>query len=193
MENPEGQEGLRGRIRAAAMELFRMQGPRFTMQQVAEEIHISKKTIYAAYPSKEALGLDMVDEAFAAIHCRKQAILGGDAALAQKLHDVIIALPDEYAALDLRWMDELDETYPAVAARVRWQLETGWEPTLALLEQAMDEGVIRRVSLPILQTMITATIEAFLADRTLTERSGLAYTEALEEMISILLKGLMNQ
>ena len=86
--------------------------------------------------------------------------------------------------------DLLDEKYPRVAARVREHLETGWEPTLALLEQAMGEGVIRRVSLPVLQRMISASIEDFLADRTL-DAQGISYTDALDEMISILLEGLL--
>ena len=47
------------------------------MQQVAEPLHISKKTIYTVYPSKEALLLDMVDHAFAEIHRCKQEILAG--------------------------------------------------------------------------------------------------------------------
>ena len=80
---------------------------------------------------------------------------------------------------------------PAVAAaRVREHLETGWEPTLTLLEQAMGAGVIRRVSLPVLQRMISASIEDFLADRAL-DAQGISYTDALDEMISILLEGLL--
>ena len=172
------------RLRAVGMELFRRDGLRFTMQQAAAMMHISKKTIYAVYPSKEALLLDMVDDAFTRIHARKQRILDG------KLRAVIIALPEEYTALDLQQMDLLDEKYPRVAARVREHLETGWEPTLALLEQAMGEGVIRRVSLPVLQRMISASIEDFLADRTL-DAQGISYTDALDEMISILLEGLL--
>ena len=153
---------LRTRLRAVGMELFRRDGLRFTMQQAAAMMHISKKTIYAVYPSKEALLLDMVDDAFTRIHARKQRILDGPGTLAEKLRAVIIALPEEYTALDLQQMDLLDEKYPRVAARVREHLETGWEPTLALLEQAMGEGVIRRVSLPVLQRMISASIEDFL-------------------------------
>ena len=175
---------LRIRLRAVGMELFRRDGLRFTMQQAAAGMHISKKTIYAVYPSKEALLLDMVDDAFTRIHARKQGTL------AEKLRAVIIALPEEYTALDLQQMDLLDEKYPRVAARVREHLETGWEPTLALLEQAMGEGVIRRVSLPVLQRMISASIEDFLADRTL-DAQGISYTDALDEMISILLEGLL--
>ena len=68
---------LRIRLRAVGMELFRRDGLRFTMQQAAAVMHISKKTIYAVYPSKEALLLDMVDDAFTRIHARKQRILDG--------------------------------------------------------------------------------------------------------------------
>ena len=49
------QEKLDALVRTQAMQLFRQQGLHFTMQQVAEPLHISKKTIYTVYPSKEAL------------------------------------------------------------------------------------------------------------------------------------------
>ena len=179
------QEDLSALVRTQAMQLFRQQGLHFTMQQVAEPLHISKKTIYTVYPSKEALLLDMVDHAFAEIHRCKQEILAGSGTLQEKLRAVIIAMPAEYAALDLQQMKELDEKYPVVAARVRSQLENGWEPTMALLEQAVAEGVMRPVSL-----MITASIESFLADRSLAE-SGVQYVTVLEEMISILLEGVL--
>ena len=73
---------------------------------------------------------------------------------------------------------------------MRSQLENGWEPTMALLEQAVAEGVMRPVSLPVLRQMITASIESFLADRSLAE-SGVQYVAVLEEMISILLEGVL--
>lgn len=177
-------------VRTQAMQLFRQQGLRFTMQQVAESLHISKKTIYTVYPSKEALLFAMVDHAFEDIHHCKQEILDSSGTLEEKLRAVIIAMPEEYAALDLQQMEELDEKYPAVAARVRSQLETGWEPTMTLLEQAMSEGVIRPVSLPVLRQIITASIENFLADRSLAD-SGVRYSAVLEEMISILLEGVL--
>ena len=52
------------RLRAVGMELFRRDGLRFTMQQAAAMMHISKKTIYAVYPSKEALLLELVKRMF---------------------------------------------------------------------------------------------------------------------------------
>ena len=61
---------------------------------------------------------------------------------------------------------------------------------MTLLEQAVAEGVMRPVSLPVLRQMITASIESFLADRSLAE-SGVHYVAVLEEMISILLEGVL--
>ena len=181
----ENEQALRAQICAAGLELFRQEGLRFTVQQAAQAVHVSKKTVYCVYSSKEEL-----DEAFRKIHVRKQAILDGPGSLQEKLRAVIIALPEEYTALDLQQMNLLDEKYPRLARRVRTHLETGWEPTLALLEEAMDRNIIRRVSLPVLQRMISASIECFLQDRSMEEQ-GIHYRQALEEMIDILLEGLL--
>ena len=184
------QEKLDALVRTQAMQLFRQQGLHFTMQQVAEPLHISKKTIYTVYPSKEALLLDMVDHAFADIHRCKQEILAGSGTLQEKLRAVIIAMPTEYAALDLRQMKELDEKYPVVAARVRSQLETGGNPPWRCWNRLWQRGSCARYPLPVLRQMITASIESFLADRSLAE-SGVQYVAVLEEMISILLEGVL--
>lgn len=181
---------LRAQIRPAAMELFASQGLRFTMQQVAERVHMSKKTIYAAYGSKEELLLDMVDGAFDAIHERKDELRNQPGTTVERIRRELVALPDELGAVELTYLDELDVQYPAVAARVRAQLEGGWEPTLALFAQAMDEGALRRVPLPLVRAMVSAAIEAFLAEDTLAG-TGVSYAEALDYMVQILMEGLM--
>lgn len=177
-------------ICVAAMDLFRQEGLRFTMQQLAQKLHISKKTLYTCYASKEALLLDMIDDAFGAIHTRKQAILAENLPLEEKLRRVIIALPEEYAATNLCRMEELEEKFPAAAERVRLHLETGWEPTLALLEESRQAGLLRDVPFDILRTMIAGSIEAFLRDDTLSAQE---YANALETMIDIFLEGVLER
>ena len=174
------------RLRTVGMELFRRDGLRFTMQQAAAMMHISKKTIYAVYPSKEALLLDMVDDAFTRIHARKQRILDGPGTLAEKLRAVIIALPEEYTALDLQQMDLLDEKYPRVAARVREHLETGWEPTMALLEQGIAEKRIRPVNLTVLRRVLTAAFQQLLSGA----NDGSSYAAELDDMMDIFMNGI---
>ncbi len=100
---------LRTRLRAVGMELFRRDGLRFTMQQAAAMMHISKKTIYAVYPSKGRCCWIWWTMRSQGSTPASSASFDGPGTLAEKLRAVIIALPEEYTALDLQQMDLLDE------------------------------------------------------------------------------------
>lgn len=180
---------LRERIIGAATELFQKSGLRFTMQEVAAALNISKKTIYTVYASKEDLLLDMIDGLFADIHRQKAELAAAAAPVEERIRKVIVALPKQYAAMDFRLLDELEEKYPAAAKRVREHLETNWEPTIALLEEGISEGKIRRISIPVLQQMIVASIERFLSD----EKSRNCYADTLETMIDIIMNGIRRR
>lgn len=177
------------RVIAAATELFQSKGLRFTMQEVAAALHISKKTIYTVYPSKETLLLDMVDALFADIHRAKGELMAAPGPIEERIEAVIVALPEQYRALDLRLLDTLDEKHPAVARRVREHLETNWEPTIALLEEGMAQGRIRPVPIPVLRQMVTASIECFLSGK----EGGASYADTLAAMIDIIMNGIRRR
>ena len=177
---------MRRQILDAAAGLFQAEGLNFTMQQVAAALHISKKTIYTVYSDKEALLMDMVDMLFEKIHRRKAELAALPGPLEERLQAVIIALPEEYAALDFRQLDALEEKYPAVAARVRRHLETGWEPTLRLLEEGIAHGRIRPVNLTVLRRILTAAFQQLLSGA----EDGTSYAAELEAMMDILMNGI---
>ncbi len=180
---------LRRRVIDAATALFQQEGLKFTMQEVADALHISKKTIYTVYPSKEALLLDMVDELFADIHRAKREQMEAPGPIEDRIRLVIVALPERYQALDFRLLDDLDEKYPAVGHRVRQHLETNWEPTIALLEEGIAQGQVRPVSIPVLRQMITFSIEGFLSG----SLGEVSYAETLDAMIDIIMNGIRRQ
>lgn len=179
---------LKQEILSAASRLFQSQKLNFTMQQIAEQLHISKKTIYTVYPGKEALLLDMVDMLFSKIHERKRELAQSEMPLPQRLRSVLIALPEEYAAMDFRQLDTLEEKYPVVAQRVRSHLETGWEPTLALLEEGVRQGTLRNVNPRIFRRVLTAGFESLLSGAS----QGSSYAADLEDMMDIIMNGLQN-
>lgn len=180
---------LRQRMIGAATTLFQVEGLQFTMQKVADALHISKKTIYTVYPSKEALLVDMVDTLFADIHREKRERMAAPVPIEERIWSVMVALPEQYRALDFRLLGELDEKYPAVARRVREHLETNWEPTIALLEEGVASGRIRPVSIPVLRQMVTASIEGFLAGG----ENGASYTDTLAAMMDIIMNGIRRR
>lgn len=181
---------LKEKIAQQAVACFRQEGLGFTMQQVAQGLHISKKTIYTLYPGKEALLLDMIDNLFARIHGKKRQLAQGSGSVPERLKGVLSALPEEYAAMDFRLLPELEEKYPAAAARVRHHLETGWELTLQLLREGMDQGVLRRVDPRLLQQVLTAAFSALLSA---PSDPSCSYGAQLETLVDIVMNGLKER
>ena len=83
----------------------------------------------------------------------------------------------------------LKDRYPDVFAKVIKRLENDWEPTLSLLEEGIEQGLIRPVSLPVFKMIVEGTIEHFLSGRALIDKD-ISYRNALEQMIDILMKGI---
>ena len=181
---------LKENIMQGTLQAFNQKGLKFTMDDIAKILGISKKTIYQVFRDKEALFLETVDYLFDRIKDSEQKIVENpEMDTLQKIHTILGVMPECYQDVDFRQLYQLKEKYPEIYHQVEVRLETGWETTIALLEQGMEQGVLRRVSLPILQRMISASIEDVLADRTL-EQQGITYTQALDEMVAILWEGI---
>ncbi|MDE6594599.1 MAG: TetR/AcrR family transcriptional regulator, partial [Oscillospiraceae bacterium] len=172
---------LQKQIIKAAEELFKTEGLQFTMQEIAAALHISKKTIYTVYSSKETLLIDMIDDLFADIHTIKAEIAASQNSVEERIRAIIVALPEQYTAIDFRMLDTLEEKYPTAASRVKEHLENNWEPTIALIEEGIAAGRIRPVPIPVLKQMIVASIECFLSG----DKSDVGYADTLGTMIDI--------
>ncbi len=190
---PTAQETeLRREILEATIELFNQCGLRFTMDQLASGIHRSKKTLYVVFPDKQTLLDAMVDYVFDSIKESETELLADPSMnTVEKLKRVLGAMPDRYDKVDLRSLYVLREKYPRIYAHVQRRLESGWEPTIKLMEQGISEGVIRPVSIPIFQTMMSATLEQFFQRDILIEH-GIPYSDALQEVVDILLEGIVT-
>lgn len=177
----------------AAVTAFNAKGVKFTMDDIAKALGISKKTIYTVYTDKESLLMDLVEQGFRRIKGDEERILN-DPALStlEKIQKIIIVMPDALKNTDFSRFKEIKEKYPKIFRRIENHIESEWEPTLSLLEQGMSEGVIRPVPLYILKAMIEASIERFLEGAELSE-AGLDYNAALEAMMDILIFGIKRE
>ena len=181
---------LKEAILRGTIQVFNQKGLKFTMDDVARELSISKKTIYTVFTDKGALFLQMVDYIFDSIKDSEQRIMEDDSLpLIEKIRRILGVMPEGYRDIDFRQLYLLKDRYPAIYAKVEKRLETGWENTIELLNRAMEEGVIRRIDIPILKLMLEASIEQFF-QRDILIRNGLSYQEALDEVVDILIEGI---
>lgn len=188
-KKPE-KKGLRETILEGTLEVFQRKGIRFTMDDIAGILNISKKTIYTVFEDKEALFLDMVDYLFDFIKESERQVQADETLdTLGKIRKILGVMPESYKNIDFRQLYMLRDKYPAIYKKVEERLETGWENTIDLLERGMEEGVVRRVSIPLLKMMLEASLEQFF-QRDILIRNNMSYTEALEKVVEILVDGI---
>lgn len=183
---------LREMILEGTIKAFNRKGLKFTMDDIARELAISKKTIYTVFADKESLFLAMVDYMFDHIKESEAAVVQ-DTSLStvEKIKKILGVMPEGYKEVDFRQLYLLRERYPVIYKRVEERLETGWETSIALIEQGIAEGVIRPVRIPLLKMMLEAALEQFF-QRDILLRNQISYQEALTEVVDILVEGIVK-
>ncbi len=181
---------LKSKILGGTLQAFNQKGLKFTMDDVAAQLSISKKTIYTVFEDKTSLITEMVDYCFDSVKESEQKVLEDDSLdTVGKIRAILGVLPEGYQDIDLRQLYLLKGKYPKIYRKVEQRLETGWESTIALLEQGMKEGKIREFKIPILKTMLEATIEQFF-QRDVLVANQISYKDALDEVVTILVNGI---
>ena len=181
------------KILEATIKVFNRKGLKFTMDDIASELSMSKKTIYTVFRDKESMFLAMVDYCFDKIKESESEILSDDSlSTVEKIRGVLAVLPSGYKDVDFRQLYTLKDKYPNTYSRVEERLETGWEKTIALINQGIEEGSIRPVNVNLLKSMLEATIEQFF-QRDILIRNQISYAEALEEVVNILVDGIVKR
>ena len=177
-------------ILKATLQVFNDKGLKFTMDDIAERMKISKKTLYKVFDDKETLFLAMVDYMFDTIKESERAVIENeDLSTVDKIHKVLGVLPEGYKDVDLRQLYLLKEKYPKIYKQVELRLETGWETTIELIEQGIAEGCIQPVRIPILKIMLEASVEQFF-QRDILVQNKVSYQDALDEVVNILMEGI---
>lgn len=180
----------RAKVLEGAITAFNHKGLKFTMDDLAAILGMSKKTIYKLYRDKEEMFSSMVEYSFNKIKESEAEIFSNDKlSTIDKLTKILGVLPERYLEIDLRQLYLLREKYPDIYIQIEERLENGWENTIALLEQGMKEGVIRPVNVALFKMMFEASIERFF-QRDILVSNGISYAEALNEVVAILINGI---
>ncbi|SCW63789.1 transcriptional regulator, TetR family [Ruminococcaceae bacterium YRB3002] len=182
---------LRLKILLSTIEVFNTRGMRFTMDDIASNMKISKKTIYTVYRSKDEMMLDMVDFIFDNIAISKGATIENDQeSLGDRIKAHLTAMPDTFEKINFTELFQLRDKYPVVYNKVKMRLESGWEPTIALLERGQEEGIIKKdANLGVFKMMMETSLSAFF-ESDILKKQGLTYQEGLDLVVDILLDGI---
>lgn len=181
----------KSRILEATLRVFNRKGLKFTMDDIASELSMSKKTIYTVFKDKETMFLDMVDYCFDSIReCEKRVFEDDKLSTIDKIRKIISVMPESYKDIDFRQLYILKDKYPKIYRHVEERIEDGWETTIALFEKGIAEGEIRPINVYLFKTMVEATLEQFF-QRDVLIVNDIPYNDALSEIVSILVDGIV--
>lgn len=180
------------RIFNGTMEELKESGIKFTMDSLAARLVISKRTLYEQIPSKEAL-IDMVIErSFQDVRKQQEQILEDVSLTAlEKAKKLMCMIPNCSDMLDYYHTGEIEKVYPVLYQKMQTYIENGWDIILKLLNDAMEQGMLRRKNLYLMKELFCAMLEKLSEGR--LAQQGIGYEEAVEEMMDIVLKGLMAE
>ena len=186
-------DDLRDRILDEAAKQFDRKGIKFTMDDLAHALGMSKKTIYTVFKDKRSIMTQTIDRFFDDALIEEEMILNDETlSVPEQLRQIIGRVPERYTQNDLSQLYVLKEKYPSVYRHWKFCRENYWEGVALLLEKGIKEGSIRPISLPILKTMFQATIEQFFQKDVLI-KNHITYREALSSVADILVNGIINK
>ena len=184
------EDELRVRILDEAAKLFDEKSMRFTMDDLARSLAMSKKTIYTVFRTKRSIMTATIDRFFFFSY-KEQEEIRADTSLTttEQLRRVIGSVPERYIGHDLSQLYVLKDRYPSVYRHWHNCREEYWNAVEVLIKKGIAEGMIRSVSMPILKSMFQRTVEQFFQSDILI-KNKIAYRDALSEVADILIDGI---
>jgi len=169
------------------MNLYYEQGGKFTMDELAARLAISKKTLYERVHSKEELAVQLVEVYFAGV-AELQDAIHADVSLPplEKLRRLLCATPE--TAMRKYHLQELKNSFPAAYKALDEHLRLGWERTLAVLEQGIADGSIRNIDASLFSRIYAASIEELLMENEI--HTELTFRQKQAQLVDILLFGI---
>jgi AcrR family transcriptional regulator len=183
------------RIAAAARRQFTALGfSRITMDDLADDLGMSKKTLYAHFPGKEALVSFMMEAKIAEVRKGMKALVEDESVpVLERAHRMMAFIVRQMSEVSPAFLRDLERHHPALFARmesVRAEiLPQVWGKLLA---DGVSDGLVRRELDPaFVSEMVLTTIQGLLRPATL-DRLQLPPHEVVDRVLTVVFNGILT-
>ena len=169
----------------ATIDIFKEKGVKFTMDDIATKLGVSKRTLYENVDSKECLLNLIVDTVFDSIaEESKQIINDQNIDDIERVKRLLTILPTSFKTIDYTKIYEIRKFYPKIYEKIIDKLDSGWEPTGELINKCIEKGLIKRVNLTLMKSVLIGGIRNLLEDDYLY-KENLEYQEVMKDIVDI--------
>jgi len=182
------------RILAAGVDLLLERGYKgVTTDAVAKRARVSKKTLYAGFPSKDALMEGILLSLLEGDMRRADEIISGPEDALGKIKALLAFLAELLPQLQERIFTQVEEFDPALWARIEKLRNERLERVKELIVEAQDDGLIRRDLDPDLWlTLLLGTTRAVVNPRTLIS-TGISSRELVRTIGIVFYEGILTE
>lgn len=182
------------RIVGVASQRFRELGiSKVTLDEIAAELGMSKKTMYKYFPSKEDLLRTIVHAMMNGLRARVESIVASDRSFAQKLPELMGHLGREIGATSKQFLIDLQRFTPELWKEMdEFRRQRILTNVRRMFMQAKDEGVFRKdLNVDLFILVFLNSVQGIVNPQVLSEQS-FSMDEALRGIFKIIFEGVMT-
>lgn len=169
--------------------LFLAEGfARFTLDDLAAELHCSKSTLYALAPSKEQLAAAVVRHFFKRATALIEDRIRDVSDVRERIGAYLEAAADAMRPASRRFLDDIADFEPARETYVA-NARSAVERIRGFIREGVEQGIFRDVHAAFVAEMVHLAIDG-IQDGEVLEHTGLSSSEAFAELATFVLGGL---
>ena len=177
-------------LNSAAQLIQRYGLKKFTIDEIAAELKISKKTIYQHYRSRDDIVRAYFEAAVSSDKSSVKSALAGNGDFAEKIHAIFYS--NHRYRLTVPILSEAKRFYPESWALVEDLKRFKVDATRELFRRGVDAGIFRPdINLGILSKMLEEISDMF-TDYDFLLENRLTTREAIDEALKIIFNGILK-
>ncbi|GIN20363.1 TetR/AcrR family transcriptional regulator [Siminovitchia fordii] len=183
---------MKDRIMQAFVDEVKDKGIKFTMDDLAGRLGISKRTLYENFSSKVEILEAIIELTITEFDEKTEAIVEDSSlSLLEKIKAAIMVVPKYDEFYDLQILEQMKKYYPKQWERMNHSLSE-WEALKNLLEQGIEEGLLKEQNVELLMRLVIDATNLTL-DRRFIWENRITVEEAMNGIVNVLLFGMVER
>ena len=181
---------IRERIIQACIDEVNYRGYKFTMDDLAKRVGISKRTLYQNFSSKEILIGETVDYIIERIDDKDNKIAkDNNLTSIEKIKQIALVIVDEIKYIDERLIYDTVKYYPNLLDKFdEWLINRG-NLQRNIIKEGIAKGELKDVNYDVFIKILNSS-KTLLLDRHFLRRSNLTLAEGVKSFVDIVLFGI---
>lgn len=166
-------------------------GLKFTMDDIASQLGMSKKTLYKLFRSKNDLITAVVQALLQVALATEEKVMQADVPLSQKISNFLLSDMEDFPHPSSLMARDIHNHHPEAFRLLSDFAAKRTERLSKLLEQGIKEGLIAPVPTGFVGELLGSTAETIIRNK-MAEKHHLTLQESMKITIQLIMRGLLT-